>query len=222
MPRTFSITGKADRPTMDKLDAYVAANTPISKSAAIAMAVKDYFNPDHPKPDTEKLLTENQSLKTQVAELQNQVAELNKSNKPSAELAKLQEQNQIHIEEIRQKAAKIEELEAVDNQTLATAKALINELQTEVATLKNTPPTTAKLLDNQVIVTIPPSLKPFLDELCIIETRRVSKKITIANMLLQLMWLQIKVGAGDHLPKSYSSSQIKHVLVNVKKELENE
>ena len=101
----------------------------------------------------------------------------------------------------------------------ATANNLIKELQTEVETLKTARTKASKLSDNEVIVTIPPSLKPFLVELAVTETRRVGHKVTIANMLLQLMWRQIKIGSGDHLPIQYSNSQIKNILENVKNEL---
>lgn len=97
----------------------------------------------------------------------------------------------------------------------------IGKLKQENLDLKNAEQTSV-LAENQVIVTIPPSLKPFLDEIVILETRRVSKTVTIDQMLLQLMWHQIRYGAGDHLPRSYSNSQIKQILEKVKTELANE
>jgi predicted RNase H-like nuclease (RuvC/YqgF family) len=172
-----------------------------------------------------KLLVENIALKKRVNELQKQIDGLNKLNDmrspPGEQLANLQQENDNLKTEVNAKSIKITELEAVDNETLSTAKALVTELQTEVKTLKANPQTTAKLASNQVIVVIPPSLQPFLVELAVVETRKVGHKVTIANMLLQLMWRQIKIGSGDHLPITYSNSQIKNILETVKKEMQD-
>ena len=81
---------------------------------------------------------------------------------------------------------------------------------------ENQKPQTANLKPGQLIVTIPPTIQPFLTEVVNRETNRTGKKVTPDQMLIELFWLQIKNGPGDHLPITFSRSEINTILANVK------
>ena len=69
--------------------------------------------------------------------------------------------------------------------------------------------------DGQIILDISPSIEPFLRITAEKESKRTDKVITPQIILLQLFWLQIKDGPGDHIP-FWSTSEIKNVLKEVK------
>jgi len=69
--------------------------------------------------------------------------------------------------------------------------------------------------DGQIILDISPSIEPFLRITAEKESKRTNKVITPQIILLQLFWLQIKDGPGDHIP-FWSTSEIKNVLKEVK------
>jgi len=69
--------------------------------------------------------------------------------------------------------------------------------------------------DGQIVLDISPSIEPFLRITAEKESKRTGKAITPQMILLQLFWLQIKDGPGDHIP-FWSTSEIKNVLKEVK------
>lgn len=74
------------------------------------------------------------------------------------------------------------------------------------------------LKPGQVILTIPPELKPFIDHCIAKEQKRTGQQISAQKLLLNLFWQQVKEGAGDHLPKVFSNSEINRLLKKVKDE----
>ena len=122
------------------------------------------------------------------------------------------------VEQLKQELNEAQSFAAANEAQLLQQNELIETLQTQVQTLQteieNHQPG-VELQENQIIVTVPNTIQPFLDELVQIESRRTNRTIKPADLLLQLFWKQIKDGAGDHLPKSYSDSQIRAKLQQV-------
>lgn len=196
--RSTTVTGKINFNTFQELNAYIEQHPGKSKSAIVGEAVSRFLNPGESAGDPAileqlaNLQDENQKLKAQIQENTPDTAQIDSL---TAENETLRQQ----IEDLQNRPPEIKEIEVIK----------------EV-------PTGAKLSENQIIVNIPDTLKPFLVEVSNRETNRTGKRITPEIILLELFWKQVSQGPGDHLPLTFRQSEIKNILNNVKKQAANE
>lgn len=186
MGKSIAITGKLNETYNSQLNQIIDDSPGTTKSEIISKAVVAYLDGDNISDNNKQLIDELEKYKQALADAETQGQNLTTKTETLA--------NEYQLE-----------VDALQERVIA--------LTHENVELKNSQ--TSHLPENQVIVTIPVGLKPFMDEILIAETRRVGKKITANEMLLQLFWHQIRYGAGDHLPVSYSHSQLKTVLEQI-------
>ena len=207
MAKSKVITGKLSTPDSEKLEQYLNEHPEANKSAIVSSLVSNFLNGSTPTPgneaDTEKI----RLLETAHTRLQSKITDLQQQN---ADLLARPDSS-----ELQQRVVEL-------NQEYKTLQQQVETLQTENEKLKTHPATTGKLKENQLIIDIPPSLLPFLKELATRETNRTGKRVTIQMVLLELFWKQLKDGPGDHLSRTFSQSEIKRILKQVKGEAGNE
>lgn len=211
MNKYTPITGKLNNEYFRKLNEFITNNPGQNKNSVVGKAVSAFLDG--------KLNQSDSDLQKQLIE------EIEFSKKVQSELKSYTEINTAQENLIAELTEKVKLLEN-ENQRLETFKLdetkvkeweeTIKTLQTENQNLKNQPKQTANIREDQEIITIPKTLKPFIGEIVLAETQRVGKPVAIGDMLLNLFWYQIRYGAGDHLPRSYSNSQLKKVIEQMK------
>ncbi len=206
----------------------------ISKGSIVAKGVEQYLtNPVYPPkqsvggqptPDLET-----RELKKQLADLTevnsdliNKNSVLETSNQHLATRnTELKTRNQELETELQEYSTHI-----TDNSELATRNTQLatenQQLKTDLETINQQPATTTKLKENQFIIDVAPTVMPFLKEFSAMETNRLGKPISIQIILIELFWAQVKKGAGDHLPRTFSDAEINRIIKNVKANQEHE
>ncbi len=147
------------------------------------------------------------------------------------ELEKLQKTNEeltLQVEELTNREPETVEVPAENTELLQKleqtreALKLQKQINEQLANREPEPKEIVKtepknLTENQIVVDVKPSLMPILTEVAIRETNRIGHTVTKPMILINLFWKQISIGAGDHLPISYSTREVKNILNNVKK-----
>jgi chromosome segregation ATPase len=203
----IAITGKINLDDFSQLNAFLQKNPGLSKSAVVSKAVKNFLQTGgkaaQPLPELQKQLealqAENENLKSKLKSLE-------------AEATAFQDITQNQAEELEK------QLSEKFTTEIENLKNTVEQLQIENEKLRNQPPKSAKLSENQLLLTIPPTLQPFLTEVANRETNRTGKRITPGMILLNLFWAQVSKGPGDHLPMTFSPAEIRRRLEIVKQQ----
>ncbi|NOY50457.1 MAG: hypothetical protein GXO88_07845 [Chlorobi bacterium] len=207
--KAIAVTGKITIADFEKLNKVIKENPHLNKSYIVSKAIYDYL---HKKGD-EEFDKELETLKTENQQLKTKVDGLIQEN----ETLKAETQALNDILESREPGDNPSEMEAL-HQQIENQQTELETLKTENETLKTQPEKTRKLTENQLLINLPPTLQPFLIEIANRETNRTGHKVTKEMVLLNLFWAQVSRGPGDHLPLTFSPSEIRKRLEIVKQQ----
>jgi hypothetical protein len=123
------------------------------------------------------------------------------------------EENVQLINSLKQRNSELEiDLEAIEV-TRVEQENEIEQLNIKIAELEGREPEKIeiekKLEANQFIITAHPFIAEILNEICTLESKRKKQEIKPERLLLELFWNVIQNPTVNHLPKVYTSSELR-------------